>query len=109
MTTSLRIKPQQLTFIDESVGADALPLAETLEGVVGVQRLLPYLELLPVSGGMEPFGMTPIDVRQVRFAHQAQDFNFTVSQWVNEWGFVVRRHNLNLRFIKWFYYLNPKC
>src|SRR6476646_48321 len=48
--------PQQLPFIDEAVGADSLTLAKIFEGVVGVQRLLPHLELLSIAGGVEPLG-----------------------------------------------------
>ena len=60
--------PQQLPFIDEAVGADPLALAEIFEGVVGVQRLLPHLELLSIAGGVEPFGGASVDIGQVHLA-----------------------------------------
>jgi hypothetical protein len=57
---------QEMSFVEESIGTDALVLAEILEGVVGVQRFHGHAVFLVITRGMQSTGVAAIDLRELQ-------------------------------------------
>ena len=65
--------PQEMSFIDEGVGAHALSLPEILERAAGVQALAPHLEFLSVARSMKDIGFAAVKIGQFHFIHGADN------------------------------------
>ena len=61
--------PEDVAFIDERVGADALSLAEILERTAGSEAFAAHLELLSIAGCMQLVRLVLIDIGQVHLIH----------------------------------------
>ena len=61
--------PEEITFIYEGIGTDALSLAEVFKWAAGVQAVAAHFKFLTVAGGMEPILCLTVKVRQFHCIH----------------------------------------
>jgi hypothetical protein len=58
------VMPQEVPFVGNRIGADALVFAEVFERVVGVEGLNGHAEFLAITAGVEFAGVVTVDLRE---------------------------------------------
>ncbi len=64
--------PEQVAFVDECAGKNALALAEALERAARDQAFAAHLELLAVAGGVQPLNVAAMEIGQIDLFHRLE-------------------------------------